>query len=91
MDINEMNTLSEMISEKLYSRLLADEKFSSLLALASPESQAAAAEVTATIVFNKFQECGALDMSNLDIDQLQTVVSQLQANQEPDIVVKRME
>jgi hypothetical protein len=91
MDTNEMNTLAEMISENLYSRLLADEKFANLLALASPQSQDAAAEVTAIKVFNKFQECGALDMSNLDIDQLQNVVSQLQANQEPDIVVKRME
>lgn len=91
MDTNEMNMLSEMISEKLYNRLLSDEKFASLLALASPEGQEAAAELTATKVFNKFQECGALDMSNLDIDQLQNVVSQLQANQEPDIVVKRME
>jgi hypothetical protein len=91
MDTNEMSMLSEMISEKLYTRLLSDEKFATLLALASPEGQDAAAEVIATKVLNKFQECGALDMSNLDIDQLQNVVSQLQANQEPDIVVKRME
>lgn len=91
MDTNEMNMLSEMISEKLYNRLLSDEKIARLLALASPEGQDAAAEVTATKVFNKFEESGAFDMSNMDMDQLQNVVSQLQTNQEPDIVVKRME
>ena len=91
MDTNELNMLSEMISEKLYNRFLSDEKISNLLTLASVEGQNAVAEVIATKVFNKFEESGAFDMSNLDMGTLQNVVGQLQANQEPDIVVKRME
>jgi hypothetical protein len=91
MNTNEMNALSEMIAERVCKQILSDTRFTQLLSLTTSEGQETVAESISSKVMNKMQECGAFDMENLDIEQLQTVVNQLQANQEPDIVVKRME
>jgi hypothetical protein len=87
MDTHEMNAISETICKQLFS----DPRLSQLLTLTTSEGQDIVAENIATKVINKMNESGAFDVGNLDIEQLQTVVNQLQTNQEPDIVVKRME
>jgi|EndMetStandDraft_4_1072995.scaffolds.fasta_scaffold857751_2 hypothetical protein len=87
MDTHELNAISETICKQI----LSNPRLSQLLSLTTSEGQDIIAESIATKVINKMNEAGAFDVGNLDIEQLQTVVNQLQTNQEPDIVVKRME
>lgn len=91
MESNEMNMLVDVLAEKICNRLFSDEKLNGLFSLADQQGRSLFADEIANKVFDKFQESGALDVANMDIEQLQSVVSQLQASQEPDIVVKRME
>jgi hypothetical protein len=91
MEQNEINQLADLTAARLYNLLLADSKFINLLAFTSPEGQEATIEATANKVLEKFIESGAFDMDSMDIDKVQNLVNQLQINQEPEIVVKRLD
>ena len=91
MSQNEIDEMSEKISNRVYEKIISSNEVIRLLELAKPENLDRLAEVIATKINEKLEADGKFDLSNVDVDMLANLANTIQEKIEPDVIVKKLD
>ncbi|WP_188937864.1 hypothetical protein [Puia dinghuensis] len=91
MNLEEIEALADLISQKVYQKVMTESESINEIKLHRLEKLDELAELIATKVNNKLEASGQLEINSTDLTAMVNLVSELQNKMEPDIIVKKID